>query len=195
MKIGYVRVSTVEQNEGRQMEMMEQHGIEKIFMEKCSGRTTNRPKLQELLEFVREGDVVYIESFSRLARSTQDLLGMVDYFKQKGVQLISFKESLDTTAPAGKLMLTVIAAIAEFERDCLLERQREGIALAKRQGKYKGRKRIEYPPNWEEVYRLWKQRGITGVEAMRRTGLKNTTFYKMIKNWEEEQSQKKNSSA
>ena len=117
MKIGYIRVSTVEQNEGRQALMMQEHGVEKIFLDKCSGKDTNRKALNELMEFAREGDTVCIESFSRLARSTRDLLDLVEYFKNKNINLISFKENLDSGTATGKLMLTVIAAIAEFERD------------------------------------------------------------------------------
>lgn len=138
MKVAYVRVSTVEQNEARQIEALEKHGIEKWFTEKVSGKDANRPKLKEMLDFVREGDTVYIHDFSRLARSTKDLLAIVDELKDKGVSLVSNKEALDTSTPTGKLMLTMIAAINEFERQNLLERQREGIEIAKREGKFKG---------------------------------------------------------
>jgi DNA invertase Pin-like site-specific DNA recombinase len=137
------------------------------------------------MEFAREEDIIYIESFSRLARSTKDLLELVEKFKAKGVGLVSFKESLDTSTPAGKLMLTMIGAIAEFERECLLERQREGIALAKAEGKYKGRKKIDFPNNWEEIYNEYKTREITGTKAMEALGLKRNTFYKLKKEWEE----------
>ncbi len=138
MRVAYVRVSTVEQNEARQLEALEKHNIEKWYIEKVSGKDTNRPKLQELLDFVREGDTVYIHDFSRLARSTKDLLEILEELTAKGVTLISNKENLDTGTATGKLMLTVIAAINEFERQNLLERQKEGIEIAKREGKFKG---------------------------------------------------------
>ncbi len=138
MNVAYVRVSTVLQNEARQLEALKQYQIEKWFTEKVSGKDTNRPKLKELLDFVREGDTVYIHDFSRLARSTKDLLEIVELLKAKGVTLRSNKENLDTSTPNGKLMLTVIAAINEFERANLLERQREGIEIAKKEGKFKG---------------------------------------------------------
>ena len=131
MKIAYVRVSTVEQNESRQIEALEKYGIEKWFTEKVSAKDTNRPKLKEMLEFAREGDTIYIHDFSRLARSTKDLLEIVETLKAKGIHLVSNKENIDTSTPTGKLMLTMIAAINEFERSNLLERQREGIAIAK----------------------------------------------------------------
>ena len=135
--IGYVRVSTVEQNEQRQIEALEKHSIDKWFIEKVSGKDTNRPQFQAMLDYSREGDTIYIHDFSRLARSTADLLGIVDKLKAKGIHLVSNKENLDTNTPTGKLMLTMIAAINEFERSNMLERQREGIAIAVREGKYK----------------------------------------------------------
>ena len=138
MRVAYVRVSTVEQNESRQIEALEKHDIEKWFTEKVSGKDTNRPELQAMLDFVREGDTIYIHDFSRLARSTKDLLEIVDQLTAKGVHLVSNKENIDRSTPAGKLMLTMIGAIAEFERQNLLERQAEGIAIAKREGKFKG---------------------------------------------------------
>ena len=136
--IAYVRVSTAEQNEQRQVEALEKHNIDKWFKEKISGKDTNRPKLKDMMEYIREGDTVYIHDFSRLARSTKDLLEIVELFNTKNVHLVSNKENLDTSTPTGKLMLTMIAAINEFERQNLLERQREGIAIAKKAGKYKG---------------------------------------------------------
>ena len=139
MRVAYVRVSTVDQNEERQLESLKKYDIEKWYCEKVSAKDTNRPKLQEMLDFVREGDQVYIHDFSRLARSTKDLLEIVELLKEKGVSLISTKESFDTSTATGKLMLTVIGAIVEFERQNLLERQKEGIEIAKREGKFKGR--------------------------------------------------------
>lgn len=186
MNIAYVRVSTVEQNEERQLEGLKKYNIEKWFNEKVSAKDTNRPKLKELLEFAREGDTLYIWDFSRLARSTKDLLDIVEYMNTKGINLKSIKENLDTNTSTGKLMLTMIGAINEFERANLLERQREGIEIAKNKGVYKGRKKIDYPINWEEVYTKWKQREITGVKAMELLELKRTTFYKLIKDYEEE---------
>lgn len=137
--IAYVRVSTEEQNEARQIEALEKRGIDKWFTEKISAKDMNRPQLNAMLDYVREGDTVYIHDFSRLARSTKDLLEIVEFLQKKQVDLVSNKENLDTSTPTGKLMLTMIAAINEFERQNLLDRQREGIAIAKREGKYKGR--------------------------------------------------------
>ena len=116
MRIAYVRVSTEEQNEARQREALESYNIEKWYCEKRSAKDTNRPQLEAMLAFARSGDVIYIHDFSRLARNTQDLLELVQRMQQKGIQLVSCRESVDTETATGKLMLTMIAAINEFER-------------------------------------------------------------------------------
>ncbi len=130
-------MSSKNQNLDRQLEVMRKHNIEKVFQEKVSAKDTNREQLKELLEYVREKDVVYVESYSRLARSTSDLLKLLDQFNSKGVGFISDKEQIDTTTPQGKLMMTIFAGLSQFERECMLERQREGIELARNKGKYK----------------------------------------------------------
>lgn len=190
MNIAYVRVSTVEQNEERQIEGLKKHNINKWFTEKISGKNTNRPELKRMIDFAREGDSIYIHSLDRLARSTKDLLEIVEMLQDKKVNLISNKENIDTSTPTGRLMLTMIGAIAEFERANMLERQREGIAIAKSEGKYKGRKKIDYPDNWNEIYSKWKSREITAVKAMELTGLKKNTFYNLVKESKDEQNGK-----
>ena len=181
MKVGYIRVSTVEQHEARQMEAMKGFSIDKYFIEKKSGKnTTDRPQLQAMLNFVREGDTVYIHSLDRLARSTQDLLNIVEQLQAKGVELHSDKEAIDSNTPTGKLMLTMIAAINQFERENLLERQREGIAIAKEQGKYKGRKQVK-PEAWEEAYAKYRAREIKSVSELAKSiGISRPTVYKLI---------------
>lgn len=182
MNVAYVRVSTVEQNEERQVKAMEQHNIDKWYIEKVSAKDTNRPKLQEMLEYVREGDTVHIHDFSRLARSTKDLLEIVEYLTNKGVRLVSNKENLDTSTPTGKLMLTMIGAINEFERANLLERQREGIAIAKTKGVYKGRKAIEIDDNKFEIeYNRYMSREINKTELAKKLGVSRPTLDKMIR--------------
>lgn len=183
MNIAYVRVSTEEQNEGRQTAALKIYDIGKWFVEKVSAKDTNRPELQIMLEFAREGDTIYIHDFSRLARSTKDLLDIIDLLNEKKVRLISNKENLDTSTPTGKLMVTMIAAINQFERENLLERQREGIAIAKAKGKFKGRKKIPYPANWEEIIKLYLNRKLS-VEKTLPLFLPNkltrNTFYKLL---------------
>lgn len=177
----YIRVSTEEQNYESQMEAMKDLEFAKVFTEKRSAKDTNRPELQNMLDYVREGDTVYIKDFSRLARSTKDLLNIIDILENKKVKLISIKEKLDTSTPAGKLMVTMLGAIYEFERANLLERQKDGIAVAKKEGKYKGRKKINKPANWHEVYSDWSCRKITAKKPCELLNLKTNTFYNFVK--------------
>lgn len=179
MQIAYIRVSTIEHNEQRQIEAMQKYGIEKWFTEKVSAKDTNRPKLQELLDFAREGDTIHIHDFSRLARSTKDLLDIVEQLNQKGVHLISNKENIDTSTPTGRLMLTMIGAINEFERVNLLERQREGIAIAKRNGKYKGGKR-KTVNDFAGHYARYMSREITKSVLARELNISRPTLDKLI---------------
>lgn len=127
MIIGYIRVSTEEQNIDRQVEMLKQNGVDKVFIDKMSGKNTQRPALQEMLTFMREKDTVIVESISRLARNTRDLLKLVDKFKETGVEFISLKENIDTTTPTGQFVLVIFVAIADLERTTLLQRQSERI--------------------------------------------------------------------
>lgn len=183
MKIAYVRVSSIDQNEARQVEALEKFGIEKWFCEKASGKDTNRPQFQQMLDFARENDVIYIHDFSRLARSTKDLLNIVEEFQKEGIHLVSLKESIDTTTPTGKLMLTMIAAIAEFERANILERQREGIFIAKKNGKYKGRKPFT-SDKFEELYQQYNSREINKTEFARLLGTSRPTLDKLIRDYQ-----------
>ena len=184
MRVAYVRVSTVEQNEARQVEALKVHDIEKWYIEKVSAKDTNRPKLKEMLEYVREGDTIYIHDFSRLARSTKDLLGIAEQLEDKGVHLVSNKENIDTSTPTGKLMLTMIGAIAEFERSNLLERQREGIAIAKQENKYKGRKAKDIK-NFDLWYSRYKNREINKVQFAKEINVSRPTLDKLIREHEE----------
>ncbi len=182
MKVAYVRVSTQEQNEARQIEALEKYGIEKWFTEKISGKNTDRPELQAMLDFVREGDVIYIHDFSRLARSTKDLLEIVERLDRKKVHLVSNKENVDSSTPTGKLMLTMIGAIAEFERQNLLDRQAEGIAIAKREGKYKGRRPIQIDDvTWKRNYERYLQRELNKGELCKVLKISRPTLEKLLK--------------
>jgi DNA invertase Pin-like site-specific DNA recombinase len=182
--IAYVRTSTIDQNDARQLEALKDFSVHRIYNEKASAKDANRPQLKAMIDFAREGDTIYIKDFSRLARSTKDLLEIVETLDKKGVKLVSIKENLDTSTATGKLMLTMISAIYQFERENLLERQREGIAIAKEQGKFKGRKPVERPANWDNVYRQWKHREINAKQAMKELNLKTNTFYKLLKEFE-----------
>lgn len=181
--IAYVRVSTAEQNETRQKEALKKYDIEKWFIEKASGKDTNRPRLQEMLEYIREDDTVYVEEFSRLGRSTADLLNTVQQIEDVGAKFVSLKENFDTKTPTGKLQMTMMAAIAEFERSMILERQREGIAIAKREGKYKGRKAVSVP-NIGTYYDKYMRRKGTKVSIAHELGISRTTLDKLFREYE-----------
>ena len=182
MNIAYIRVSTVEQNEARQVEALKKYNIEKWFIEKVSAKDTNRPKLKEMLEFARKGDTIYIHDFSRLARSTKDLLEITEIMSKKEIILISNKENLDTQTATGKLMLTMLGAIAEFERTNLLERQKEGIEIAKREKKYKGRKAIAIDENkFVLLLEEYNNRKINKVEFAAKLNVSRPTLDKLIK--------------
>lgn len=180
MKIGYIRVSTQEQNTIRQEVLMKSLGVDEIYIDRMSGKNANRPELQKMMEYVRKGDTVIVESISRFARNTRDLLELVERLTAKGVEFVSRKEAIDTTTPTGKFMLTVFGAVAELEREYILQRQREGIAIAKEQGKYKGRKPID-APEFEQVTAKWKSGAITATEAMRTLPMTKTTFYRKVR--------------
>ena len=182
MRVFYVRCSTVEQNEARQLKMAEEQNAEKLFIDKASGKNRDRAAFKEMMAFVRAGDVVIVESISRIARNTRDLLGIVAELTEKGVEFVSLKENMDTTTPQGRFMLTVFGALAELERESILERQREGIEIAKSEGKYKGRKPVEVDETqFKTVCAKWRTWEITATAAMREVGLKPNTFYRRVK--------------
>lgn len=180
MKVGYVRVSTQGQNTARQEVLMQELGVERIFIEKQSGKDTSRPELKKMMDFVREGDVVIVESISRFARCTRDLLELVEQLTAKGVEFVSKKESLDTSTPSGRFVLTIFGAVAQLEREYLLQRQKEGIEIAKLEGKYRGRKPLKRP-DYDNVVSAWERGEITAVEAIRRLEMSKTTFYRRLK--------------
>ena len=183
-KIGYIRVSTEHQETARQEALMKQYQVERIFAEKMSGKNANRPELKAMLEYVREGDTLYIESISRLGRSTRDLLNIIDVLQQKKVTLVSSKENIDTNTPQGRFVLSIFAALSELEREQTLQRQREGIAIAKSQGKYKGRQPL--PIDWikfGQLYEQWQSGTITAVWFQKEMGLQANTFYRRLKEY------------
>lgn len=186
--IGYIRVSTQHQNTGRQHEDFSAKGItiDKLYEEKISGKNTERPQLKAMLQYVREGDTVYAESFSRLARSTRDLLEIVEDLTSKGVQFVSLKENVDTSTPQGKFMLTVFAGLAQLERDTILQRQREGIDLCLSEGRAYGRPTAKMSDTFATHYQQWKAGKIKAVDFMKAENLPKSTFYKLVKRFEED---------
>ncbi|MCM1060209.1 MAG: recombinase family protein [Eubacterium sp.] len=185
-KIGYIRVSSVGQETARQDQLMKDLGVEKVFSEKLSGKTADRPELQNMLKYIREDDVLYVESISRLSRSIRDLLKIVDTLNSKGVKLVSCKEALDTGTPQGRFVLSIFAALAELEREQTLQRQKEGIEIAKAAGVYKGKqfRRID-DKQFQQLYSKWSDKEITAAEFGRRSGLAPSTLYRRINHYQE----------
>ena len=186
MRIGYCRVSSAEQNTARQEVLMERLGVDKIFIDKCSGKNTDRPALKEMLDFIRADDIVIVESISRLCRNVRDLLEIIDKFQQLSVVFISQKESLDTSTDTGRFMLTIFGAVSELERSYILSRQREGIELAKAKGVYKGRKPIDCP-DFDKVYEQVQSGVITATRGWDLLGLSKSSWYRRVR--EKQQSQ------
>ena len=187
MKLFYCRVSTEQQNEERQIQAALNLSIdrENIFIDKQSGKDTEREELKRLLSFCRKGDTIYCESISRIARNTKDLLSIIEQLNQKQVEFVSLKENIDTTTPQGKFMLTVFGALAELERECILQRQAEGIALAKANGVYKGRKPKEIDK--KEFIKLcaeWRNGERTAVSIQKKFDITAQTFYRWVKEQE-----------
>lgn len=182
MRVGYIRVSTVEQHEDRQVkDLTENAKVSKVFIDKLSGKDTNRPQLNAMIDYVREGDTVVVSEYSRLARSTRDLIDIIETLQNKGVTVISMKEKLDTSTPQGEFMLTVFAGIATLERKLMLQRQKEGIAIAKANGKYKGRQSKQKPDDWESLKAMYMSRQITVSEIAKRCDVSRPIVYKWLK--------------
>ncbi len=180
--IGYIRVSSEDQNPARQEKSLKEKGCTRLYMDKMSGKDRNRPQLQEMMDYIREGDTVIVESISRLARSTRDLLEIIERFNDKKVSFISLKESIDTDSPQGKFMLTVFAAMSELERGYIRQRQAEGIAIAKSEGKYKGRKPKDIDQTeLEGLIDRWERGEIKQAYICKKLGISRSTLARKIK--------------
>jgi DNA invertase Pin-like site-specific DNA recombinase len=164
---------------------MKQLGVEKVYTDKVSGKNTDRPELQKMMDFVREGDSLVVESISRFARNTKDLLELTDVLDKKNVQFISQKENIDTSTPTGKFMLTVFGAIAQLERESILERQAEGIAIAKAEGRMTGRPK-KAVDTFESVYFDVQAGRKSARQAAKELGIARSTWYRKVKEYNSE---------
>ena len=180
MIFGYCRVSTEEQVLDRQLEALKKYNCDEIFMEKITGTKANRPELNKLKEKVREEDIVVIESLSRLGRSTKNLLELVEYFKGKKVKLISTKENIDTESATGQLLLTVLSAISQFERDLTVERTKEGLVAARARGRKGGRPKSDEKA-LNKAIKLYQSQEYSIKEIVSMTGISQSTIYRNIK--------------
>ena len=177
---GYARVSTEQQNLDRQLDMLQKYGVDFIYNEKMTGTKRNRPELEKLLERLTEGDTVVVESLSRLGRSTKDLIWLMETFNTKGVNLVSLKESIDTTTSTGKLLFTLMSAIAQFERDVIADRTREGLNSARARGRKGGRPRTD-SEKLRKAIKLYNTQQYTLAEIEDMTGVKRSTLYRGIR--------------
>ena len=176
---GYARVSTVQQDLSRQLDLLNQYNCIEIVTEKMSGTKTNRPELMRLKDKVRPGDTIIIESFSRLGRSTRDLIDIVEYFKNKRVTLISIKENFDTNTPQGNLMLTVFEAFSQFERELIVQRTKEGLESARARGRKGGRPKVK-ERNIEQALKLYNSKEYSISEIVKMSGISQATLYRYI---------------
>lgn len=179
MKIGYARVSTENQNLERQIDALHEYGVDELYTEKMTGTKASRPELDKVRLRMREGDSVVVESLSRLGRSTRDLLNLLDEFDKKGVQLISLKESIDTATPTGKLLVTVLSAISQFERDLIVQRTEEGLKAARARGRKGGRPKTDQRVV-EKAIKLYQTKAYTAREAANLCGISVATLYRAL---------------
>jgi len=179
----YARVSALDQNLDRQLIAANERGIPTVnlFTEKLSGKDAKRPELQRLMAAVQSGDTVIVESISRFARNTRDLLDLVEKLNALGVEFVSLKENIDTTTPTGKFMLTVFGAVAELERGYTLQRQAEGIKAAKARGVQFGRPAKKPSENFSALVKLWERGKLPTKDLITQSGLTETTLYRRLR--------------
>lgn len=176
---GYARVSTEAQNLDRQLDALKHYGVDSIYNEKMTGTKKDRPELMKMLDRITEGDTIVIESLSRLGRSTKDLIELVELFERKKVHLVSLKESIDTSTPTGKLLFTLMSALAQFERDTIAERTKEGLRSARARGRMGGRPRID-EAKIKQAVKLYNTQQYSVKEIEELTGVKKATLYRNL---------------
>lgn len=181
LKLGYARVSTQDQELARQIDALNGYGVDEIFTEKITGTKANRPELLKLKNKLRAGDVVVIESLSRLGRSTKDLLNLIEEWNIQDIKLISLKENIDTTTPTGKLLITVLSAISQFERDITVQRTNEGLKAARARGRKGGRPKANIK-QVEKAVKLYHAQVHSIKEITTITGISQATLYRALKN-------------
>lgn len=184
-RVGYARVSSQDQSNARQEDMLNQAGVEKLFLEKASGKDReHRPIFREMMDWLRADDILVVESLSRLGRNSRDVLNIVGELEEKKVTLISLKETIDTNTIQGRFLLGVFASIAQMDRESILQRQMEGLVASRARGIKNGRKLLPFPKNWESIYAEWSNGVIPTTKAVEMSGLKRSTFYIIVKRWE-----------
>ena len=186
MKIGYARVSTQDQNLDRQLDNLKAAGCERIYQEKMTGTKSDRPQFRAMLDALRPGDILVTDSFSRLSRSTKDLLALVDQLNSAGVHLVSLKENLDTTTATGKLMLTMLSALSQFERDLIAERTVDGLKAARSRGRNGGRPRVGSEKDRRQALAMYRSNTMSNREIAERFGISPATLSRWIRESKEQ---------
>lgn len=179
---GYARVSTHQQDLSRQMDLLKQYNCNEILTEKITGTKSDRPELNRLMDKLRPSDIVVVESFSRLGRSTKDLIELVNYFEENDVKLKSIKEDFDTSSPQGRLMMTVFQAFSQFERDLIVERTKEGLESARARGRKGGRPRVKSKTVTKAI-NLYNTKEYSIREIVEMTGISRATLYRYLKTY------------
>jgi len=182
MKIGYARVSTEDQNEDAQLDALQANGCERIFIEKASGKTKNRPELERMMDTLRGGDIVVVQRLDRLGRSLKDLIELLDGFKQKSIQFISLNEKIDTTSAVGELAFHIIASVAQFERQLISERTKAGLAAARARGRKGGRKQKLTSNDIKKAHAMLLDPNMTKAEVAKHFEVSRPTLNKALSN-------------
>lgn len=180
MRFGYARVSTKEQNLDRQLDQLAAANVDRVFSDKISGAKESRPELDKMLSMLRKGDTVIVCSYDRLARSSKQLFDLAERFNANGIALVSLKEGTDTSTPQGRFFFAMCAAMAQFERELIKERQAEGIAAAKARGRQFGRPATD-PSKMDTAIRLYQDGGLSVKEICERAGVSRAPLYRELK--------------
>jgi DNA invertase Pin-like site-specific DNA recombinase len=188
IKFGYARVSTDAQSLDRQIDALKNYGVDELLTEKMTGTKRSRPELDRLIDKMRAGDTVVIESLSRLGRSTKDLLALVELFNERGVVLVSLKENIDISTPTGKLLVTVLSALCQFERDLTVQRTNEGLTAARARGRKGGRPPVDKKAI-EKALKMYDTKAASVSEICEFCHISQGTLYKAINERKEKENE------
>jgi DNA invertase Pin-like site-specific DNA recombinase len=179
MIFGYARVSTQDQNLDLQIDALKQYGVDQIFQKKMTGTKRERPQLDEMLKYLRKGDMVVVWKLDRIGRSTKHLVDLINEFGEKGINFVSLKDGIDTSTATGKLVFTIFAGLAEFERDMIIERTKAGLESARARGRNGGRPRKD-EDKVKLALKMYDSKQYSITEITRATGVSKTTLYRYI---------------
>ncbi|MBX6334941.1 recombinase family protein [Candidatus Saccharibacteria bacterium] len=180
MIFGYARVSTQDQHLDMQIDALKQYGVDKVFTDKMSGTKTDRPQLEEMMKYLRPGDTVVVWKLDRIGRSTKHLVELMEHFKANGINFVSLKDNIDTSTAVGKLIFTIFAALAEFERDMIVERTKAGLEAARARGRKGGRPRKD-TDKIKLALKMYDSKQYSVDEITKATGVSKPTLYRYVR--------------